>query len=117
MSQNPAPIAIWMALPVPAFVIDATDGIEAANPAAESFLNISERALKGQSVLSRLRVNMPMADALARVRTNAAPIFVNDVDVTVAGRAPVLCNIGGLRASFKRNRNRIDEFRSFYRLV
>ena len=93
MSQNPAPIAIWMALPVPAFVIDATDGIEAANPAAESFLNISERALKGQSVLSRLRVNMPMADALARVRTNAAPIFVNDVDVTVAGRAPVQCNI------------------------
>jgi len=93
MSQNPAPIAIWMALPVPAFVIDATDGIEAANPAAESFLNISERALKGQSVLSRLRVNMPMADALARVRTNTAPIFVNDVDVTVAGRAPVLCNI------------------------
>jgi two-component system, NtrC family, nitrogen regulation sensor histidine kinase GlnL len=93
MSQNPAPIAIWIALPVPAFVIDASDRIEAANPAAESFLNISERALRGQSVLSRLRVNMPMADALARVRTNTAPIFVNDVDVTVAGRAPVQCNI------------------------
>ena len=85
--------AFWASLPVPALVLDARDRITRANPAAESFLMSSDRALRGQPVWDRLAVDAPLDKALARARDGGAPLFVNDVDVGIGARAPVQCNL------------------------
>ena len=89
----PPPGIIWNSLPTPALLIDAADRITEVNPAAEVFLNISARALKGQPVLERLAISAPLEEIFARVRANRSALFVNDVDVTAGERAPVQCNL------------------------
>ena len=42
--------AIWSSIPVPVLVIGEKDIISQINPAAEGFLNMSERALVGTSL-------------------------------------------------------------------
>lgn len=87
------PGIIWASLPVPALLISGGDRIEEANPAAETFLNIPSRALKGQPVLDVLLADAPLDEGMARVRVNQAALFINDVDVTTGERAPVQCTI------------------------
>lgn len=89
----PAPGIIWASLPVPALLIGPDDRIEEINPAAELFLNVSARSLKGMPVLDFLAINAPLDEGFARVRANQAALFINDVDVTTGERAPVQCNI------------------------
>lgn len=89
----PAPGIIWASLPIPALLIDAQDRIEAINPAAEHFLNISARTVKGQPIHDRLAVAAPLDEVFDRVRANRADLFVNDVDVGTGDRAPVVCNL------------------------
>ncbi|HDR29762.1 two-component system sensor histidine kinase NtrB [Rhodovulum sp.] len=85
--------AIWTALPIPAFLLDAGDRIAAINPAAEIFTNATIRALRDAPVFDRLAVDAPLDDAFARVRANRAPLFINDVDVTAGAHPPVECNL------------------------
>ena len=85
--------AIWSSLPVPALVLDAANRIARANPAAESFLLSSARVLQGQPVWDRLAVDARVEAAFARARADAAPLFVNDVDVGTGTRAPLQCNL------------------------
>lgn len=89
----PAPGIIWASLPTPALLIDGADRVAEVNPAAELFLNLSARALKGQSLFERLAISAPLEEVFARVRANRAALFVNDVDVTTGERAPVQCNL------------------------
>ncbi len=63
------------------------------NPAAETFLNASAAALRGQPAFDRLSIDAPMEEALARARANQSPLFINDVDVTTGERPPVQCTI------------------------
>jgi len=84
---------LWGSLPHPAFLIDGADRIEAANAAAEQFMNASAKALSGQPVWDRLLVDAPLDDAFARVRANRALLFVNDVDLTAGDRPPFLCSL------------------------
>ena len=84
---------IWASLPVAALVIDAENRIVSINPAAEVFLNASERSAHGHPVFDRLHIDAPLEEPLARVRANRSPIFVNDVDVGTGDRAPVHCNL------------------------
>ena len=84
---------IWPSLPIPALIVDGTEVIVGANPAAEDFLNTSEKALKGQPVWDRLAVNAPLDNALLRVRDNGTPLFVNDVDIGTGERAPLNCTL------------------------
>lgn len=83
--------AIWLSLPVPALILDATDRIVAANPAAELFLNASARTLDGQPIWDRVMVDAPLEEAFGRSRSSQTPLFVNDVDVTTGERAPIRC--------------------------
>ena len=87
------PGAIWASLPIPAFLVDSTDRIIEANPAAENFLNSSSRTLHNTPVFDRLMIDAPMDDAFARVRANNSALFVNDVDVGTGDRPPMQCNI------------------------
>ncbi|MEL6689345.1 MAG: ATP-binding protein [Pseudomonadota bacterium] len=84
---------LWSSLPVPALTVGADDLIGEINPAAEAFLNQSEKSLKGRPVWDKLMVDAPLDDALDRARANGVPLFVNDVDVGSGERAPKLCNI------------------------
>ncbi|WP_374645384.1 nitrogen regulation protein NR(II) [Tabrizicola sp.] len=91
MSAEPPPI--WASLPLPTLLIDAQSRILRANPAAETFLNASARALADQPVFDRLSIDAPVEDALARARANHAALNINDVDVTTGERPPVQCTI------------------------
>lgn len=96
MSAHPVPGAIWAALPVPALLIGRQDGREIildCNPAAELFLSASAAALKGEPVFDRLAIDAPVDEAVARARTNRAPIFINDAETCTGERAPVVCNL------------------------
>jgi two-component system nitrogen regulation sensor histidine kinase GlnL len=92
MSDLPRPGAIWASLPMPALVIDATDHIRNANPAAETFLNASARSVIGQRVNERLTVDAPLSEALQRARDNQSDLYINDVNV-VSGERTMQCTI------------------------
>ncbi|RRH75829.1 two-component system sensor histidine kinase NtrB [Falsigemmobacter faecalis] len=89
----PAPGIIWASLPVPALLIEPDNTIREVNPAAELFMNMSLRALKGQPLLDILSIDAPLDEGLARVRKNQSALFINDVDVTSGDRPPVQCTL------------------------
>ncbi|MBN2742219.1 MAG: PAS domain-containing protein [Rhodobacteraceae bacterium] len=89
----PAPGVIWNSLPTPALLIDGADRVSEVNPAAELFLNISAKSLRGQAIGERLAISAPLEEIFARVRANRASLFVNDVEVTTGEKAPVQCNL------------------------
>ncbi|MDH5530322.1 MAG: ATP-binding protein [Paracoccaceae bacterium] len=84
---------LWASLPVPAILIDDRNNATAVNPAAEQFLNLSERALQGQPLFDLLAIDAPLESAFARVRSDHANLFINDIDVGTGDRAPVTCNL------------------------
>ena len=89
----PAPAAIWASLPVPALVIGPDDRIAAVNPAAEDFLNLSERALLGQPVLERLSIDAPVEETLARLRAGHTLLSIHGAPVSSGERPPVVCDL------------------------
>ncbi len=90
--MNNAP-DIWAALPIPALTLDPDDLIIDLNPAAEVFLNASARSLRGEPVWDRLMVDIALDAALSRVRRDAAPLFVSNVDVSTGSTKPLPSNI------------------------
>ncbi|MXQ07250.1 PAS domain-containing protein [Alphaproteobacteria bacterium GH1-50] len=84
---------LWLSLPVPAFLLDPGDMIAEVNPAAESFLNVSVRSLRGQPVFDVLAIDAPLDDSFRRVRVDQSSLFMNTVDVGSGNLAPVSCNI------------------------
>ncbi|MGB1235105.1 MAG: two-component system sensor histidine kinase NtrB, partial [Planktomarina sp.] len=84
---------LWSSLPIPVLLIDAGNIILDVNPSGEGFLNLSQRALKGQPVWDKVMVAAEMDDALTRVRENGSPLFVNEVDVSSGERTPLPCSI------------------------
>jgi two-component system, NtrC family, nitrogen regulation sensor histidine kinase GlnL len=92
----PATGTIWAALPLPAFMVGLVDGAETVvdcNPAAEQFLSLSRRVVERRPLGQIVQIDAPIEQALARCRTNRAPVFINDVHVTIGERAPVLCAV------------------------
>ncbi len=85
--------ALWSSLPVPALLLDRDDVIAASNPAAESFLNMSARALTGQRLWEKVMIDAPLEAPFTRARQNRTSLFVNDVDVGSGEGAPMLCNL------------------------
>jgi len=84
---------LWNSLPVPALLLDGEDLIITSNPAAESFLNLSARALEGQKIWEKVMIDAPLEAPFDRARRNRTSLFVNDVDVGSGERAPLLCNL------------------------
>ena len=58
----PVPGVIWASLPLPTLLIDPQARILEANPAAETFLNTSDKALRGQPAFDRLAIDAPMEE-------------------------------------------------------
>ena len=85
--------ALWSSLPVPALLLDGNDNVVLSNPAAESFLNMSAKALVGQRLWEKVMIDAPLEAPFARARENRTSLFVNDVDVGSGERAPLMCNL------------------------
>jgi two-component system nitrogen regulation sensor histidine kinase GlnL len=85
--------ALWASLPVPAILLDGNDLITATNSAAETFLNLSTKALVGSNLWDKVMINASLEQAFARARRNRTSLFVNDVDVGSGMRAPMHCNV------------------------
>lgn len=85
--------ALWASLPVPSLMLDGDDVITMSNPAAESFLNMSAKALVGEKLWEKVMIDAPLETPFGRARKNRTSLFVNDVDVGSGERAPMLCNI------------------------
>lgn len=76
----------WAALPVPALLVGAGDRITASNPAAESFLNLSAKALRGRTLWDVLKIDTDISGAWERARSEGVPLMVSDTGVQSAGR-------------------------------
>jgi len=85
--------AIWSSMPVPALLVDQDDNILSLNPAAETFLNASTKAMQGQPVWDKVMIDAPLEDAFHRARQHGTPLFVNDADVGTGDGPPVQCNL------------------------
>lgn len=81
--------AIWASLPVPTLIIAPDDTIVDINSAAEGFLNVSAKSVRGVPVWDQIAVNDPLEAAFERARSTSTPLFVNDVDVGSGERAPM----------------------------
>ena len=84
---------LWSSIPVPALMIAEGDLIIDSNPAAQSFLNLSEKALEGASLWDKVMIDAPLEQAYARARRNRTSLFINDVDVGSGMGAPMQCNV------------------------
>lgn len=84
---------LWNSLPVPGLIIDEENVIAYVNPAAETFLNLSAKSLRGRAIWDHLFVDAPLDEAILRARRNESALFVNNVDVGSGERPPVQCNI------------------------
>ncbi|WP_210529835.1 two-component system sensor histidine kinase NtrB [Rubellimicrobium arenae] len=85
--------ALWASLPIPALLLGPDDHILDLNPAAELFLNLSAKALRGAPVFDKVMIDAPLEVAFRRARTQKSSLFVNDVDVGSGERPPVQCNL------------------------
>ncbi|MEM9426146.1 MAG: ATP-binding protein [Pseudomonadota bacterium] len=85
------PEDLWLSLPMPAFLIDDADRIADINPAAESFLNVSARGVRGAPAFDVLAIDAPVDDTMRRARTDQASLVMNGVDVSSGSTAPVTC--------------------------
>lgn len=84
---------LWSALPMPALLVDASDRIIEANPASEFFLNTSRRSLEHAKIADKLAGELGLEPALSKVRRDQAPVFINNVTVTINGQARHDCNL------------------------
>ncbi|MFK7764123.1 MAG: nitrogen regulation protein NR(II) [Roseobacter sp.] len=80
---------LWSSLPVPTLLIGPENLIIDINSAAEGFLNVSAKSVKGTPVWDQVAVNDPLESAFERARESHTPLFVNDVDVGSGERAPM----------------------------
>ncbi len=84
---------LWNSLPAPSMLLDANDVIVDCNPAAESYLNLSSKALIGSPLWEKVLIDAPLEGPYQRAKENQSNLFVNDVDVGSGERAPRQCNI------------------------
>lgn len=84
--------ALWASMLVLALLLDTGDNIIDCNPAAEAFLNLSAKSLRGKPLWDNVMIDAPLEEPFARARDGRAPLFVNDVDVGSCERAAMRCD-------------------------
>lgn len=84
---------LWASLPIPALLLAQDDTILEPNPAAEQFLNLSAKALRGAPLFDKVMIDAPLEEAFRKAREQRSSLFVNDVDVSSGERPPLQCNI------------------------
>lgn len=82
---------LWVSLPMPAFLIDGSDNIAEVNPAAESFINSSAKAVIGKPAFDILAIDAPVDDKMRRAREDQASLVMNGVSVGCSNNPPEQC--------------------------
>jgi two-component system nitrogen regulation sensor histidine kinase GlnL len=85
--------AIWGAIPYPALVVDASDGIVTANPAAESFGGTSLRQMAGRPLARFLGGDSAVLDVIAQARRSGISVAQYNVMVGWADQPAQLQNV------------------------
>ena len=85
--------ALWNSLPVPTLLLNGDDTIAESNPAAETFLNLSAKALLNALVWDKVQIDAPLANAFARAKANRTSLFLNDVGVSSTEKPVAQCNV------------------------
>ena len=89
--REAAPGPGWAALPLPALILDADGRVAAMNDAAEIWLNLSRnstlgRALDGDEMSMRLRLQPGLGPLLARVRASEEALYQTSVQFEIGDR-------------------------------
>ena len=91
MSRNFEPI--WLALPFPAFVIDATARIAEVNDAAEGFCMASRRQMRGYKLEDFAGTGSAVVDAVQQAQGGMRSVVLHDVQIGWGGQARGMANV------------------------
>jgi two-component system nitrogen regulation sensor histidine kinase GlnL len=81
----PTEAELWSAMPAPLLIVDTEGLVARANPAAETFLNLSEAAMRGRELDAIF--GMPAGFRVLGAVPSDSPFAVYDIDLsTTAGR-------------------------------
>jgi len=89
--MTPGADTLWAALPLPTLLISPAGAICAANPAAEAFLNRSERSLDGTAFSDSLSSDAQLKAAFRRVGSGGGALTVGDIEIDILGGDTVRC--------------------------
>jgi two-component system nitrogen regulation sensor histidine kinase GlnL len=85
--------AFWGAIPYPALVVDASDAIVTANPAAESFAATSVRQMTGRPLAKFVGSDSTVLDVIGQARRNGVSVAQYNVSIGWAEQASQLQNV------------------------
>lgn len=68
---------LWAALPMPVILLDHEGRIQRLNPAAEAYLNGSERSFQGARLTDKMALSVDLTDLLARIEATQSPLYVD----------------------------------------
>lgn len=83
----------WHSLPMPGLVVTGDGMIRDVNPAAELFLNASERKLRARPLAQELRCDTDLPSVVDRVRHDQSPVFIKRAVMSRLGMAEMACDI------------------------
>jgi two-component system nitrogen regulation sensor histidine kinase GlnL len=84
---------VWAALPAACLLVDRENCVAAANPAAEVFLNSSERTMTGRAIQRLMPTDVDLVPSLERARAGQSAVVHNDVRLLRGPRGPVICDV------------------------
>jgi two-component system, NtrC family, nitrogen regulation sensor histidine kinase GlnL len=90
---GPAFEDIWVALPIPAFVVDKANRLSSVNPAAEVFLNNAQKTMSGKEIAQVMKVDIALDPNLDRARADQSVLFHHDVSINLSAGEVALCDI------------------------
>jgi len=88
---------IWLALPFPAFVIDAQGNIAEINDAAEGFCMASKKQMRGKPLLKFAGEGSAVVDAVAQAQGGMRSVVLHDVQVFWGGLGRGMANVQATR--------------------
>lgn len=85
--------AVWNAAPFPGLIFDAGDRLTEANAAAEAFLGVSAKALRGRPLEAVFGPASRVADLVAQVRTGTASLGEHAMQLNLADQPPMVADL------------------------
>lgn len=87
---------LWSAFPIPSLLIDSKNKIITANPAAETLLNSSRKALFGKPCEEIVKPDLDLTGLFNRIRNNQNDVNINDIRIST-GRGNAI--VGSIQIS------------------
>lgn len=88
---------IWLALPFPAFLIDADELIADVNDAAEGFCVLSRKQMRGKALEKFAGAGSVVVDAIRQTKGSMRSVMLHDVTVGWGGKDRGIANVQATR--------------------